>query len=165
MTNSEGSWISATVDSFANAINRESVSPGDLATLRRYRPGDAGGAEFWKIAVQFMPEDRLPNSDDTEIRWAAIFSGMAASPNPKSRKRLGQALAEQDVTEHRVLRLLRASGEPLLRTVRTVVHQLTSNGAAFSWNDMAQIILSDGHPEWSRKIRRSIARDYYGNSR
>lgn len=143
------------------------IPAGDIAALRRYRPGDGGSPVFWKLAVHYLePDGYLPEyegaaREKAEKRWAAILAGMAETKGRHDKKRkLGKVLRDEDVKEHRVLRLLRARDLPLLRIVRSVVHQLSSAGAAFDWNDLAQLILSDGTKR-EKSVRRRIARDYY----
>lgn len=151
-----------------------SIPPGDVSALRRSRPGDIGGPAFWKIAVReiepagLLPPATAPWRDDAERRWTTILAGMAEMAGLHSGGlSLGRALAgpsgsERLVSEARVLRLLQAHGESLLRLVRPVAHQLASRGARLDWTDLAHLVLSDGK-ESQDHVRRRIALDYYAS--
>lgn len=151
-------------------IDHDVLAPGDLAALRRARPGDLGGPAFWKLAVDhlepagLLPAPSAPWRDDAERRWVVIVAGMAEMAGQHARgRRLGRVLAEVGVSEARVLRLLRAEGEALLQTVRPIVHQLATAGARLDWTDLADLVTSDGRP-WQTEVRRRIALDYYRTS-
>lgn len=151
------------------------IPPGDQAALRRLQPGEGGGPAFWKIAVHYLePSGWLPAAgasyrDDVEQRWAAILAAVARlkDQHPRDRERrrkpsLGAALHQAGVSEGRVLRLLRARDEALLTVVRTVSHQLASEGVPVDLTDLAELVLSDGAPsDWENAVRRRIAMDFY----
>lgn len=142
---------------------REVLPPGDVAELRRMRPDDAGCAAYWKL-LSTRVEDSSTLNDLMERRWAVILASLARlAPQHRSDARLGRALAEADVAEKRVLRLLRAHDEALEDAVRVVTHQLASAGVPLDATALAWLVLSDGRPDETR-ARRSIARDYYSRS-
>lgn len=145
------------------------IPPGDVASLRRARPGEIGGPAFWKIAVRhlepagLLPAESAPWRDEAERRWTAILGGMALMAGLHAGGvRPGRAFAERSVAEHRVMRLLQARGDALLTLVRTVAHQLASLGARVDWTDLAELVRWDG-TEWQDPVRRRIALDYYSN--
>lgn len=145
------------------------IPPGDVAALRRARPGEIGGPAFWKIAVRHLEPARLlpgidhPDRDAAERRWTAILGGMAEMAGLHQRGvRPGRALARNKVAEARVLRLLKAEGEALLDLVRTIAHQLKSQGARVDWTDLAGLVHWGGHPAQD-SVRRRIALDYYSH--
>jgi CRISPR system Cascade subunit CasB len=145
------------------------IPPGDVGELRRARPGDVGGPALWKIAVRhlepagLLPSESAPWRDSSERAWTAILGGMADMAGLHTGgARPGRVLAEREVSEHRVNRLLRARGEALLGLVRTVARQLASRGARVDWTDLANLVLRDG-TEWQDRIRRRIALDYYSH--
>ncbi|MFP3940273.1 MAG: type I-E CRISPR-associated protein Cse2/CasB [Thermoanaerobaculia bacterium] len=152
------------------------IPPGDVAALRRSRPGDVGGPAFWKVAVRhldpagLLPSADHPERDDLERRWTTILGGMAEMEGHHTGGvSLGRALAgrsetDRPVSEARVLRLLDARGEALLRLVRPIAHLLASRGTRLDWTDFALLVLDDGST-WEHKIRRRIALDYYANLR
>lgn len=158
------------VQAIAGGIAHQVVPPSDLGQMRRARPGDLGGPAFWKIAVShlepagMLPPPDAPWRDEAERRWVTIVAGMAEMAGRHRRgRRLGRVLAENDLSEARVLRLLRATDQPLLATVRAVTHQLAASGSAVDWGDLAQLVTSDGEP-WGEGVRRRIAEDFYRSS-
>lgn len=146
-------------------LQHEAISPGDRASLRRVRPGEIGGPAFWKIAVRHLePRGLLVERDGPvrqrqELQWSTLLAAMANGPSQAAAP-LGRVLAEAEVTEARVLRLLRAHDESLLDTVRAVTHQLAAGGHAFDWADLADLLMSDGAPH-EESVRRKIAYDFY----
>lgn len=145
------------------------IPSGDVAALRRARPGEIGGPAFWKIAVRhlepanLLPAASAPWRDAAERRWTAILQGMAEMAKLHGGGlRVGRALAERSVSEHRLLRLLRAEGEGLLDQVRTISHLLANRGARIDWTDLAELVYYDGRPP-QHSVRRRIALDYYSH--
>ena len=153
------------VHRIASEIADNRIPPGDRAALRK---GELGPA-FWKIAVRHLEPAGLlvdgPHRDEAERRWAAILAGLARAPGLHARgRRLGTVLAEAGVAEARVLRLARAHGESLHKTVRAVAQQLASSGLRVDWADFAELITSDGAP-WEDEVRRRMCRDFYRTDR
>ena len=150
-------------------LQEQVIPASDRSALRRIRPGEVGGPAFWKIAVRHLETSgMLVGSDETrrqrqERQWSTILAAMAAGP-PSGRRTLGRALADVQVTEARVLRLLRAHEEALLDTVRAVVHQLSAAGCSFDWGDLAELVCSDG-ATYAEVVRRRVAYDYYRQER
>ena len=134
---------------------------GTLAELRRLRPGDAGGPAFWRIVVRHL-EPELPVGDarDEALRRWAVILRTCAQLEHRPGYRLGTALAKTRVSETRVTRLLRASGETLWDTIRAVVHQLVSAGTPVDIAGIAMLVLSDGAPN-EQLVRQGIANDFY----
>jgi len=153
------------VHAIAREIAAGRIPAGDQADLRRERLGPA----FWKVAVRHLEPAGLLGAEDAPWRadaerlWTAIVAGVArAGEQHVEGRRLGAALAEADVAEARVLRLARAHGENLLKTVRAVAHQLVSGGQRADWADFAALILSDGREkDWEDAVRRGLCLDYY----
>ena len=142
----------------------ETASTGELAELRRVGPDQPHTPAFWKLATGPL-EPLLPGGGpsrvEAEERWAVILAAMATLEgfhNPK--RSLGRALAEADVHELRLTRLLRARGQTLHRSVRAVVHQLASKAMSFRMADLAWLVLSEGKQN-EQEIRHQIAREYY----
>lgn len=150
------------------------IPPGDVAALRRSRPGEVGGPAFWKIAVRHLEPAHLlhhaehPDRDDEERRWTTLLGGMAEMAGwhtggiSLGRALAGRSKASQPVSEARVLRLLEAHDEALLRLVRPIAHLLASRGTRLDWTDFALLVLDDGTP-WQQHVRRRIALDYYAH--
>lgn len=142
------------------------LAPGDVASLRRLRPGDPGCAAFWRlVATRLEPADLLPGEAaarlEAERRWGVILAGMARMQGlHQFRARLGVTLAEADVSELRFLRLLRAHDESLADAVRVTSHTLAAKAKPVDWFDLARLVLSDGRAD-EDEVRRHIARDFY----
>jgi CRISPR system Cascade subunit CasB len=154
--------LASTVGSIATAIEKV-LSPGDVAALRKLAPDDPSCAAYWRLMS--MNPGLVPQSgegrEDIERRWASILQAMATMAglhNP--RVPLGRAMAEADVAEQRLLRLLRASGSSLADAVRITAHHLTQKAMPSNHLDLAQLVLSDGGPS-EDSVRRSIARSFY----
>jgi CRISPR system Cascade subunit CasB len=136
---------------------------GTLAELRRIRPDDPGGAAFWRIVVRRLDLE-LPVGErryDALRRWAVILSALAELEglhNPG--RRLGSVLAQADVSEARLTKLLRVNGEALWDAVRGVTHQLASANAQVDMAGFARLVLSDGRAD-EQAVRQTIANDYY----
>ncbi len=157
------------LQSVVNAIARdiESVlSPGDIAELRRMKPGEFGGPAFWKLAAAHLePAGLLPTAGEqaeaAAERWAAILAGMAMTRgfhHPGAR--LGRALADAGLSEGRFLALLRSHDRQLLDAVRLTAHYLATKAVPVDWADYAWLVISDG-TAGEEAVRRRIARDYY----
>lgn len=163
-------------------LARQLASPGfrrgDLAELRRMQPDKPDAAAFW----QLLARNDLLGNPVVEQKWALILHGIALmtrtagddlprrSAHDKN-NRIGRALFFGDdlsrekafYSETRFNRLLTARG-PMLRTLLArMFRMMGAKGVSFDWNQMAQLILSDGYDEArAEKIRIAIARDYYG---
>lgn len=146
------------------------LPPGDVADLRRIRQGALAPA-FWRLLVQHVESADLlvePSREavraDQEQRWAVIMSALAQSQGFHDGTPLGKALAEADVSEMRVMRLLNATDTPLYDLVRTAIHQLASKGATYDPLDIALLVLDQDaavHASRGEFVRRRIARSYY----
>jgi CRISPR system Cascade subunit CasB len=147
------------------ALISDGLSPGDVAAMRRMRPDDVGAPVFWRLAASelatvFATEG--PRRDEQERRWAVILQAMAEMRRLHDpRRSLGAALADADVAEQRLLKLLRASDDALFDAVRVIAHHLATRGVATNTADIARLILSDGGPN-QETVRRKLARDFYG---
>jgi CRISPR type I-E-associated protein CasB/Cse2 len=136
-------------------------SPGDRAELRRLQPSDPLNPAFLRLWVRHIEPTDGAIGPLEEDRWAALLTTFARLEGLHSpTDRLGRALAEADVSELRVLRLLRSHGGTLWDATRQIAHQLASQRQRCSWIDLARLLLSDGRRDEAR-VRRSIAKDYY----
>ena len=143
-------------------------SPGERAELRRMSPEDPGCHAFWHIVAQDLePSGLLPGGEharlESERRWAVVLSGMAVMQGLlQTGRKPGHALAEAGFSEQRLVRLLRARRETLEDALHGVARFLASKGETVDWGPLAQLILhQDG--EYGERVRRAIARDYYGS--
>ncbi|MGE0521236.1 MAG: type I-E CRISPR-associated protein Cse2/CasB [Candidatus Binatia bacterium] len=164
-TSTDEPSLASTVGSMAAAIAGW-LSPGDVADLRRLAPDDVSCAAFWRMLAlhsHLVPEGG-PIRDEVERRWMCILQAMAVMAglhNPTVP--LGRALAEADVAEQRLLRLLRASGPTLVDAVRVTAQHLAQKAVDSNHVDIARLVLSDGGPN-EESVRRAIARSYYAHT-
>jgi CRISPR type I-E-associated protein CasB/Cse2 len=154
------------VGSAAYAMVHGQVSPGDVAALRRLEANDPSTPAFWKVISSIIaPHLELPNGgpalDRAERQWAVILNATAhlgGLHNPA--RPLGAALAAAGLSELRLSRLLRASGDSLPTVVRTTARYLAAKGEPADLGDLAELVTSDGFSS-SEQVRRRIARSYY----
>lgn len=153
------------LQSAADALHRSlgAMSSGDRASLRKMRPEALHQPAFWKLSTSLLqpvlPVETTPWRDVQERRWAVVVAVAAAALHAPT-MRLGAALARAGITEVRVTRLLRASGDQLPDAVRTLAHQLEAAAVPFDFADLAWLVLSEGRDDEER-ARQQIARDYY----
>lgn len=139
------------------------ADPGTLATLRRAAGLASPPAVFYRLTVDILDDyfDEMPKAgefrNNIESRLGVVLSAMAKAGDFLAPVSLGKALADADIAEMRVLRLLEADERQLPELVRGIVHQLVQKGQPFNPHDLADLVLS---PE-SSEPRRRIARDFY----
>lgn len=155
------------VEQLTRRFRGPAASTGDLAELRRLDPRrghvNSGGA-FWRIVTGDLEPDGLLDGyadDDRLRRWMAILQGLAVVYDLHGPPlRLGQAMAAADISEARLIRLLRGTGTALLAQIRPLAHQLKSAAQPVRWADAADLVLSDGAPH-ADSVRQHIASDFY----
>lgn len=139
------------------------ADPGTLAALRRASGSDSPPAAFYRLTVGILDEEyeKLPEAgpyrDRFEARFSVVVSAMASALAFLASIPLGKALADADIAEMRVLRLLEAGETQLAEIVRGIVHQLVQKGQPFDPQDLADLVLNPESPS----PRRRIARDFY----
>jgi CRISPR system Cascade subunit CasB len=157
--------LATTIGRLAHAID-ELLPPGDVAELRRLAPHDPGCPAFFKLVASVLPDGTLPRDgarrDEAERHWAVVFSCLATLRGlHRPGRRLGHALAYAEVSELRVVRLLRARGEALLDAVAVIARTLAVKGEAVDAAELARLLLDEQHAE---QVRRRIARDYFAKT-
>jgi CRISPR system Cascade subunit CasB len=100
------------------------------------------------------------SQDESERRWAALLSARAFLQGFSRGATLGKALAEAELSELRLTRLLRAKDDGLLIDVRRVAQFLSVKAQETNWLDLVYLVLSQGRADEER-VRRKIARDYF----
>ena len=144
-------------------------STGQLAEFRRldFRRGYLStGPAFWQlVAYELEPAGFLHRDDIYALRrWMALIQGLATLAPAGLHQpgiRLGEALAEAEIAEIRVARLLAAGGDGLLAQLRPIAHLLKSKAQAVDWAYMGDLVLSDGRQPWAENERRRLARYFY----
>lgn len=134
-------------------------STGDIAELRRQRPGIFPSFAFWRLLARLEIE---PKDHELHAWQAVVVASASAHGFHQQQRRLGRALADAGVDERRVLALLRAEGPPLFDLVRSAVHMLASQSVRFDHRELAQLLLLS-HPEQRERVRRRIARDFFSS--
>jgi len=164
----QGESLASLIGKVATAIDR-SLSPGDVAALRRLDPRDPADPAFWKVCAGWLgaalPPEGGPSRDEAERRWATILAAMAITAGQHDpRRHAGAALAEAGLSDLRFVRLLRARGDGLSDVLRTAAQFLASKAASFDWRDLALLVLSDGRAD-EEDVRRHLARSFYQHER
>lgn len=152
------------VPRLAFQLTSGSLTPGDVSSLRRMNPRDPEPA-FYKLEAMVLDDD-LPGEEaqriDAETRWAAIVAGLAHLGTLHKRdERLGRVLADVGYSEIRFIRLIRADADRLVDELPQLARHLAAKGAPVDWTGAAHLMLSAGR-DWEGRVRRHIARDYYG---
>ena len=173
------SW-GATAMSFAGELAGERFDRGELAALRRMDPNDPP-----PTAIRLMARRGLLGSPDVEEKWALILHGIAimtrtSGTTPQDRtahdgshsKRVGRALfygdnperSEAFYSESRFNRLMSARGAMFRTLLVRMFRMVAAANQPFDWQQMAELILYDefeGYAATAKRIRQSIAGDYY----
>lgn len=161
-----GSSIATLVATIAGMLRATAglMTVGDVAALRRMDPRQPPAA-FFKIEGVLL-DSSLPGDEnrriESETRWAGIVAGLAHLGNRhQPGRRLGQTLADVQYSDIRFARLIRADAERLVDELPALARFLAAKDVQVDWSDAATLILSAGRSD-EEKIRRHIARDYYG---
>lgn len=132
------------------------TSPKDLAMLCRLQQWDRG--EFRLLMERFV---QSPESIDTP--WVVAIRSMAKLVGlHRPGTSIGKTLAILRLDELRVLTLLAATGSEFHTRIDSMVRQFVIRGAPVDQTELVDLVLSDGQQEWSERVRRKIARDFYG---
>jgi CRISPR type I-E-associated protein CasB/Cse2 len=141
----------------------EKGSPGDAASLRRLDAAAPSCAAFWKLSAAFLSADRRL-SEEEERRWAIVMNVIAHAGGLHRfgwEHSLGRVLAKVGFSELRFTRLLRASDAALLKEAQLLGRLLATKAEPVDLTGVAWLVLSDGHSN-EEKVRRNLARDYFG---
>jgi hypothetical protein len=154
-------WRS-TIGAMAHEIRQPIYPPGHLAQLRRLDADRPDGIAFWQLVAKHAPQA----FDDEPLAraLAIVLRGMAITREflTTERRGLGTALAESEVSELRLLRLLRADKARLDEETRQLARMLASKGESgrLDWSEVLWLVLT-ADTEKGEQRRRAIARDYY----
>jgi len=156
---------SARVGSHGTTRGGGLLSPGDVAELRRMQVDDPPAA-FWKICARLLESQlppREPARSDVEKRWGTVLSTLARCKGAHAPIGLGHALASAEVSEARVQTLLRADGDQLADQLRGIAHLADSKGVPLDFADIASLVLYPPDSARGERVRRAIARRFYGS--
>ncbi len=161
---------SALVARIAALLQQGVLSAGDCASLRRMDPRQPSAA-FFKVTGLVL-NDHLPPSapdlHDAETRWASIVRGLSllgglhGSERDVRSRSLGTVLAATKYSEHRFARLVQADVEWLLDDLPALAAYLAARNVEVDWSGAARLVLSAGRGAEEERVRRRLARDYYG---
>jgi len=145
------------------------LGPGEVAELRRLRPGELGGSAFWRVAMGVLEPARLislgARREEEAALWVVILGLMATMRGlHQPGRRLGVGLAKAGFSEQRFSALLRAEGGALHDQLRRAVRFLGAKGEAIDLVDLAELVLSDGAKNHNTP-RRAQARAFYSNQK
>ena len=139
------------------------LAPGPAAALRRGPLEGAGSAAFWQLLAKYD----TGHGDRSLVRWASIIQAIAIlTPKGRSdersahdgRKPMGVALAEAEISEVRLARLLSARSAMRRDLVVRTCRRLSAGGPPrFNLRTLVKFILYENDEHHARVI----ARDYY----
>lgn len=158
MSSEKVDWRQAVHD-MARHMTRDDYPAGQLASLRRLQPDRPEGAAFWLLVNAHAPV--ALDNERAERALAITINGMAIThpfQHSPERRSLGYAMAEAEISEARLLRLLRTDAEALPGEVRRLARLMAAKGDAgrFDWFDVFALAF------WPNDAtRRRIAKDYY----
>lgn len=160
------------VHEFQQELTR--LSKGDITDLRRASLQDGyTSAALYKLLTMPAVAKSQYVQVSYERQWGELLSYMANDVEHGQGERfsLGRAMAQAEVSELRLTRLLNApmtdeQGEkrgriPLHEEVRKVLSIIQSKQVKLWWSSVAKLIFYSA--PYSEEIRRTIARDYYSH--
>lgn len=161
-----GTTAEATLNRLAGAIRSlaRQRATGDLAALRRLDPDKPDAGAFFRVLASAT---RGPATDlDSLPRWAlaawAFAQAVASGPEKLGGDSLGRALANAEVSEARVNRLLAARDGAFRYQMQRMVRILAGAGERLPVLDLGLLVLADSRDEkLAEHLRRKIARDYW----
>lgn len=149
----------AVVQRIARRLGDEDFPAAHRAELRRLDPERPDGAAFWLLVSRYA-EAAL--DDEQAARALAVTVQGMATAYPfhfAERVSLGTAMATAEISEARLLRLLRTGRAQLPDEVRRLARLMGSKGdyGRFDWYDVFELVF---HPD-EDSPRRDTARNYY----
>lgn len=147
----------------------EHADPGTRAALAHLDPDDLLPHQMAALSRALVGAELSPETWRVETwrAWALVAHGMAlAGHDPKGR--LGQQLANAEVAESRVTKLLVSRGEALAQIVPRLLRLLASKQIQPNWHELSELILKDSatNPIDREKVenrRLRVAGDYYSS--
>jgi len=147
------------VDALAGAIRAldKAERRGDLASLRRLDADAPDAPAFFRIVVKVAP-----NASAVELRrYARFLQMLALKPDSLTSGSFGAAMAEAEVSEGRVQKLLSARGPALSKQLRLIARRL-ANAGRLPYRQIGDLLLvEDEDGEYAEAVRLRIARDYW----
>ncbi|UCF90214.1 MAG: type I-E CRISPR-associated protein Cse2/CasB [Desulfobacterales bacterium] len=160
MTDIETRTPAGHVPALAAVLKAEHFPTGERAALKRMALDGPAPLAFHRFVLRHI--DSPWQSESWTSEWRALICSLAIQRDGgfDPSKPLGQALAEASFSEHRLERLLAATGETLRSLALRAARQLAAKGIATDWRQLAELLFSR-NPEIREAVNRRIARDYY----
>lgn len=160
MTEMETRTPAAHVPALAAVIKAEHFPTGEQAALKRMALDGPAPLAFHRFMLRHV--DAHWQAEAWAPEWRTLICALAIQRDGgfDPSKPLGQALAEVRFSEHRLERLLAATGETLRSLALRAARQVAAKGIAADWGQLAKLLFSRD-PERREAINRRIARDYY----
>lgn len=154
---------------FTLGVHLAGLQSGQLADLRRMRPGDGTGA-FWR--VYYAPQVALDQQRGTAFDWEWVVHALALltpTGNDQNKRsahdgklRLGQALHNLGISEMRVAQVLEAPLDQRRDHLLRLVRLLAREGLRFNTIDLARLLLPNNlDPRDPKHPLRRLAQSYY----
>jgi len=160
MTDKETRTPAAHVPALAAVIKAEHFPTGERAALKRMALDGPAPLAFHRFMLRHV--DSHWQSESWTLEWRTLICALTIQRDGgfDPSKPLGQALAEAGFSEHRLERLLAATGETMRSLALRAARQLAAKGISTDWRQLA-VLLFSRNPEIREAVNRRLARDYY----
>jgi len=143
------------------------AAPGERAALARLQPEALQPHQLAALARALLAAGLSPEQwhADTWPRWALIAHGMALAGHD-GKQSLGRQLAQANVSESRVTKLLTSRGDAFKQLLPRVLRLLASKGVAPNWRELGPLVLHQDSPDRQKlqeaeAIRLAVAGPYF----
>lgn len=160
MNESQFRTPSAHIPQLASVLTSENFPTGERAALKRMALDGPAPLAFHRFLLRHV--DPPWQADQWIPQWRTLICSLAIQRDGgfDPAKPLGQALAEAAFSEHRLERLLAATGDTLYRLALRAARQVAAKGIVADWRQMADLLFSSD-PERREAVNRRIASAYY----
>ncbi|MCW8199765.1 CRISPR-associated protein Cse2 [Verminephrobacter aporrectodeae subsp. tuberculatae] len=149
------------------AAHMQRAGSGDRAALARLDPDALRPHELAALSRALLSTGLQPETwrAETWLRWTLIVHGVALAGHDGA-GRLGKQLANADVSESRVTRLLTARGEAFRQLLPRILRLLASRDVRPNWRELGDLVLKEGSSqpgdaERAEQLRMHIAYSYF----
>ena len=160
MTDKDTRTPAAHVPALAAVLKAEHFPTGERAALKRMGLDGPAPLAFHRFMLRHV--DSAWQAESWIPEWRTLICALAIQRDegfdPSSP--LGQTFAEARFSEHRLERLLAATGETLHSLALRAARQVAAKGIAADWRQLADLLFSH-NTEIREAVNRRIARDYY----
>jgi CRISPR system Cascade subunit CasB len=142
--------------------------PGDRAALARLDPDAPQPQQLAALCRALLAAGMDPGSwrAETWPRWALIVHGIALAGHRQGR--LGSQLADADVSESRVTKLLTSRGDAFRQLLPRILRLLASKGQSPNWRELGELVLKESSTDRAdlqaaEALRLQIAGPYFAS--